>query len=153
MAKRKNNVPRPFNAGEWTKSKYMQQIRGHLRRAFMYWKPLQLAKLEARRKNQSDNKRMKWEYQCAECNEWFPDKQVQIDHVIPCGSINELYDVPIFIKKLSAESGYQVLCKDCHKRLTLEERATPITKEHWHERIEFYEEAISECKEKLNDMD
>jgi len=81
------------------------------------------AKEDARRPNQSDNKRMKWEYQCAHCHKWFPDKQVQIDHIAPVGKLNCMDDVVPFIERLVVEKdGFQVLCRDCHQVKTNKER-------------------------------
>jgi len=79
-------------------------------------------------------------------------KDVQVDHSIPCGSIKELWDVPLFIQKLTAESGYELLCKPCHQVVTTEERKTPVTASYWHERIKYYTEAISHCERELREI-
>jgi len=81
------------------------------------------AKESARRKNQSSNKRMKWEYQCNICKQWFPDKEIQIDHIIPVGKLNCMEDIVPFIERLVVEKeGFQVLCRDCHQGKTNKER-------------------------------
>jgi len=151
MAKRKTLL-KPYNNGTWTKSRYMQQVRSFLRNAFRYWLPIKDAKLKNRRSNQSGNKRLKWEYQCFHCKQWFMGKDVQVDHSIPCGSIKELWDVPLFIQKLTAESGYELLCKPCHQVVTTEERKAPVTASHWHERIKYYTEAIIHCERELREI-
>jgi len=145
---------KPYNSGTMTKAAFMQRIRSHMRRCFMYWYPLKEAKNAARRKNQSENKRMKWEYQCAHCKQWYKGDDVQVDHVTPVGSLKDLRDLPIFVKKLAAEGveSYQVLCKPCHKVVTAEERAAPVTAAHWYERIQYYEEAISYCERELREL-
>lgn len=81
-------------------------------------------KLAARRPNQSDNKRLKWEYQCNHCKQWFPEKEIQVDHVIECGSLKSADDLVGFLERLTPEdvNAYQVLCKPCHKARTQEQR-------------------------------
>ena len=78
----------------------------------------------ASRPSQSKNKRLKTEYQCAKCKKWFPRKEVQIDHVVPCGSLKGPDDIAGFLERLTPESteAYQVLDKKCHKIKTQEER-------------------------------
>jgi len=150
--KPRKGVVKPYNAGEWTKSRYMQQVRSFMRNAFRYWKPIVNAKHAARRPNQSANKRLKWESQCAHCMQWFTEKETQVDHTTPCGSIKELWDIPLFVEKLTAEEGYEVLCKPCHKKVTKAERDAPVTAEYWHERIEYYSKAISHCERELREL-
>jgi len=71
------------------------------------------AKNAARRPNQSANKRLTWEYQCACCHGWFPGKETQVDHIVECGDI--LSDPGGFIGRLFCEvDNLQVLCKGCH---------------------------------------
>ena len=122
--KRKYSVPRPRNGGTWTEAEYWSRVRSHLRRAFKYWKPAMDCKLAARRPNQSDNKRLKWEYQCNHCKQWFPEKEIQVDHVIECGSLKSADDLVGFLERLTPEdvNAYQVLCKPCHKARTQEQR-------------------------------
>ena len=83
---------------------------------------MQQAKVEARRKNQSENKRLSWEFQCKECTEWFPDKEVQIDHIVPVGSLRCAEDLIGFVERLTPEDGFQVLCVPCHQIKTNAER-------------------------------
>jgi len=146
---------KPRNAGTWTEARYMSQIRSHLRAAFRYWLPIKKAKEAARRHNQSENKRMKWEYRCKHCNRWFPEKLVQVDHVVPCGRLKELGDVPFFIMNLTEEDykeGYQVLCKECHKKVTAAERKAPVTQEYWEDRIRWHQKEIEKCERELREM-
>jgi len=116
-------VEKPYNNGSWTRARYFQQIRSHLRNAFKFWRPITECKIKARRKSQSENKRLKWEFHCAECNGWFASKNVQIDHITPCGTLKEYDDIVPFIKRLTAESGYRCLCKACHQNITNMERS------------------------------
>lgn len=76
--------------------------------------------LNSRRKYTGQNKLQKWEFQCAECKQWNLRKNVQIDHVIECGSLKKPEDIAPFLERLTqeSESAYQVLCKKCHKAKT-----------------------------------
>jgi 5-methylcytosine-specific restriction endonuclease McrA len=113
---------KPRNGGTWTESKYWSQVRSHLRNAFRYWHPMKQCKEAVRRPNQSDNKRLRWEYQCNHCFSWYADKEVQVDHIIPAGSLKCADDLAPFLERLTTETGFQVLCKACHQIKTNEER-------------------------------
>ena len=119
MAKKviKSRVPKTRNSGTMTESQYFSKIRSALRNAFKYWKPMQLALEAASRPSQSTNKRLKKEYQCAKCKKWFKRDDVQIDHIIECGSLTSYNDIPSFVERMTKEdiSAYQVLCKPDHK--------------------------------------
>jgi hypothetical protein len=87
------------------------------------------AKKLARRPNESANTRLSWEYQCAQCKQWFPDKvggkpAVYIDHIVPCGTLKEFGDIQGFIERCYPDDprAFQVLCKACHAEKTKAER-------------------------------
>lgn len=115
-------VERTRNNGEWTESRYWQQVRSSLRSGFRYWKPIVQCKINSRRKNKGKDKRLKWEYKCNDCKKWFKDKEVQVDHIIPVGSLKSEDDLVEFLRRLTTETGFQVLCLECHKKKTLSER-------------------------------
>ena len=79
-------------------------------------------KKAARRPNQSDNKRLKWESQCNHCKEWFKESDTQVDHIIPCGSLKNSKDIAGFLERLTTEDGFQVLCTTCHQEKTNKEK-------------------------------
>lgn len=110
------------NNNTMTESAYWSMIRSVLRRGTRYWKPIMQTKMLARKPYKGVNKRQKWEYQCAECKKWFMDKQIQIDHIIPVGSLKCSDDLAGFIKRLTPEKGFQVLCKSCHQIKTNDEK-------------------------------
>ena len=96
----------------------------------------QAVKREAQRPNQSANKRLKFEYQCAECKNWYQGKHTQVDHIKPCGSLKSYEDLPRFVETLfCTKDNLRVLCsykKDmfdhygkpsCHYIITQAERA------------------------------
>jgi hypothetical protein len=51
-------------------------------------------------------------------------KEVQVDHVEPCGSLRNEGEIAGFLERLTPESpkAFQVLCKACHGKKTLAER-------------------------------
>ncbi len=55
---------------------------------------------------------------------WFAEKEIQIDHILPAGSLKDYKDLTRFLKRLTPESekAYQILCKNCHQIKTNKER-------------------------------
>lgn len=130
MAKKKTAAKKsrartpPFAAyPAWSEAKFWSFLRSNIRRASSKWPPIYEAKAAARRPNESSNKRLKWEYQCAKCGGWFPDKEVSVDHTVPVGTLKCWEDLPGFCERLFCSSeGLQVLCSTCHGIKTAEER-------------------------------
>ena len=114
--------PKLRNAGTMTESAYWGMVRSGLRRTFRWWKPLMKAKEGAKRVYTGDNKRQKWEYQCNQCKQWFKGSEVEVDHIIPAGSLKSGKDLEGFLERLTPEDGYQVLCKPHHIIKTNNER-------------------------------
>ena len=114
--------PRTHAGKTWTKARYFQFIRSALRQAFMRYPVKQQVKQANRRA--VTGKRHKFEYLCAGCGEWFKDKEVEVDHKIPAGSLNDFSDLPGFVERLYCEpEDMQILCKNkCHKEKTAQER-------------------------------
>ena len=116
IKKEKIIIPKPRNNGTMTESAFWSFIRSSIRKASMYWKPLQQCKVDARKPYKGINGRQKWEYNCAECNKWFMEKEIQIDHIIDAGSLKSGDDLKGFVERCFVEAGgYQVLCKPCHQ--------------------------------------
>ena len=115
-------APKTRNANTMTEAAYWGLLRSILRRGLRYWKPIMAARLSVRMKYSGDNKRQKWVYPCNACKKWFKGTEVQVDHIVPVGALTCLDDLPEFVRRLTAEEGYQLLCKECHKMKTAEER-------------------------------
>lgn len=116
-------IDKPYNAGTMSSSAFFGFIRSGLRQKSRWWKPLQAAKVKARRAYKGTNKRQKWEYKCAVCNKYFKDTFVIVDHIIPVGALSSFEDLVPFVKKLFVEeNGFQILCKPCHQIKTNTER-------------------------------
>jgi 5-methylcytosine-specific restriction endonuclease McrA len=120
---KKQLVPRTHNSGTMTESAFWSFIRSALRQKSRWWKPIAECKQAARRPYKGPNKRLKYEYQCNVCKNYFPDKQVNVDHVIPAGQLNSYEDLPEFVRKLFCEAdNLQVLCKKCHDAKTKQDK-------------------------------
>lgn len=119
------NTPKTRNGGQWTEARFFGFIRSALRRASARWPPACKQVFdEAKRPYKGKNKLQKWEYKCASCGKWKKRRDVQADHIKPCGSLKEFKDLPVFCERLFCEvDGLQVLCKECHKTKTQEERS------------------------------
>lgn len=124
ILKRKATTVCSRNGGTMTESQYFSKIRSILRSGFRYWKPMQLALETSSRPSESTNKRIKKEYQCVKCKNWFKRADVEIDHIEEAGSLNNYDDIVPFIQRLTKEdiSSYQILCKPDHKIKTDEFR-------------------------------
>ncbi len=111
-------------AGEtWTESRYWTFIRSALRQAWSKYPVKYQVLNNNRRPFAGADKRTKWEYQCAECGQWFKAKEVQVDHIESAGSLKSYEDLPDFVRRLFCEAdNLQVMCKPCHKTKTQEER-------------------------------
>lgn len=123
-APRKNASPKTRNAGTMTESAFWSFIRSALRQKSRWWKPIGQAKLKAKRKYKGPNKRQRFEYQCNTCKEWFPDKEINVDHIIPAGTLRSANDLPGFVERLFCEvDNLQVLCSNCHNKKTQNEKS------------------------------
>lgn len=122
-ARRKGTTP-PFEPHpDWTEARFFAFLRSALRAAWSRWPPKYKVLAEAKRKSESSNKRLKWEFQCNECKAWFPQKQVSVDHMVPAGTLRRFEDLPDFCRNLFVGTeSLQVLCDECHSRKSLAER-------------------------------
>ena len=97
--------------------KFWTGLRSALRRLWMWYSPERREALAAARINKA-------EWRCAECGKGFKQKDVAVDHVVPCGSLKGLEDLEGFVRRLLVKAaGLQVLCKElCHQKKTDSER-------------------------------
>lgn len=94
-----------------------------LRRAHTKWPPRRAAKNATRVS--------RGVYVCDKCKGKFGPKQIDMDHTVPViDPVEGFVDLQTYIDRLFLdESGYQVLCKECHKKKTHEEE-NPIRREN-----------------------
>lgn len=120
---KKSRVPKTRNAGTMTEAAFWSFIRSALRQKSRWWKPITQVKQAARRKYTGPNKRQKFEYLCASCNKYYPEKKINVDHMVPAGSLNNGQDLPGFVERLFCEAdNLQVLCEVCHNVKTQQEK-------------------------------
>jgi len=120
---KKSRVVKNRNAGTMSESAFWSFIRSGLRQKSRFWRPITQCKLEAKRPYKGTNKRQKFEYQCNECKNWYQEKLINVDHIVPAGSLNCAADLPAFVEKLFCETNnLQVLCEACHNVKTQNER-------------------------------
>ena len=122
-APRKNAAIKTRNAGTMTESAFWSFIRSALRQKSRFWKPISMAKIRSRRYCVKCTGKQKYEYQCAVCKDWHKEKDINVDHIIPAGSLNSGADLAGFIDRLFCEEdNLQVLCSTCHNKKTQEEK-------------------------------
>jgi len=108
-------------ARAWTEKYILSRIRETLRKLSMQMPALRACRLAARRAyTAGDNPRQKFEYQCAACKQWFPEKETQVDHVVPAGAIKDFEAIGPFARRLlfPPPGDLQVLCICCHNDKT-----------------------------------
>lgn len=113
----------PFeNYPPWTEARFWGFLRSALRRASDRFPPKQQAKILYRRKYNGGG-RQKWEYQCVDCKEWFAEKNIEVDHIEPVGTLRDWSDLPDFCKRLfCGVEGFALRCRPCHQIKTNRER-------------------------------
>ncbi len=117
---KKPRVPRTRAGGRWTESQFFGFLRSGIRQKTQRWPPLHDAFVRSRRlATEQDKKKwgtkIKFTHQCAKCLDWFPRKEVNGDHIKPCGSFRSFHDAAGFLERSFPEvDGYQILCYECH---------------------------------------
>jgi len=117
----RRGAPRVRGAGLYTEAQFWGFIRSGLREKHQRWKPRSEAIRLASRKLKADKRKV--EVKCALCKKWWGRREIHADHVTPVGSLMSYQDLPGFVERLFCEvEGYRVLCKECHKSVTNEQR-------------------------------
>lgn len=102
---------------EWTTSRFWSFVRSALRRSWSRWPPKYQVLNKAKRT--VEGQRHKYEYKCSECEQWFKAKEVEVDHIVPVGSLKDYPDLPAFVERLFVnEEGLRCICKPCHRKKT-----------------------------------
>lgn len=115
---------KPYNNGEWTESRYRSFIKSALRSASVRWPPKYQTLSEAcvgTKVNEATG-RMAKHYKCNRCLGEFPQKNVEVNHILPVVPVSGFTNWDEVIERMFCEKiGLEVLCKPCHKIVTKEE--------------------------------
>ena len=109
---------------EWTQAKFKSFLKSGLRTLSTKWPPAHKILKQNRRASQREDKRIKWEYQCNHCKQWFLQKEIERNHIIPVGGFSQDFSKwPEEFGKIAERmfvgvDGYDLLCKECHAKLT-----------------------------------
>lgn len=114
-------TPPNTNYPAWSDAKFWSFVRSGLRAKWVRWPPRYEALRDARRAVK--NKRHKWEVKCSICKKWKQQKYIQVDHIIPVGTLKDYQHLPDFVRKLFvSKDKLRVVCAVCHQRITNEGR-------------------------------
>lgn len=118
--------PWGYEGSPWKNSTaFFTYLRGCLRKAWST-NPIKLTVLKNRRyqipnPNSKGNKPTVWGADCEMCKGVFPLKEIQVDHIVPAGTLGSLEDVPGFVERLLfvTEDDLRLVCKGCNSALAL----------------------------------
>ena len=123
-AKRKYNVERPYNGGEWSEARMISFIKSALRGA--RW-PQKYRCIEKAfigfGINPKTGRKCKL-HLCPTCHGHFPQNMMQADHIIPVIGPEGFTSWDEYISRLFVEAdGFVATCKICHQQKTNLEKA------------------------------
>lgn len=113
-----------YNNGEWTQARFNSFIKSALRKASIKWPPRFQVLKDAfvGKMLNKDSGRMAAHYKCARCNNFFPQKKVEVNHKTPVIPLDGFDSWDQTIDRIYCEKeGLEVVCKPCHKQITSEE--------------------------------
>lgn len=115
-------IPSPVEG--WSDARFHSWILNIIRKGTVFFpnriNAINLAKV-GRRKNSKTN-RLAEHYKCALCQDQFPLKDIEVDHVEPVIPISGWKSWDDTIRRVFCRpSGWQVLCKQCHIKKSAEE--------------------------------
>ena len=120
-------MDKTFNGGTWTQARMNSFIKSALRSASQRWPPRYSSLNDAciGQKVNPKSGRLAKHYKCGDCKEFFPAKDVQVDHIKPIiDPVIGFQTWDILIENLFCEKeNLQVLCKKCHLIKTNAEKA------------------------------
>ena len=122
---------KPHNDGQWTSARYRSFIMSALRGA--RWGPKYSVIRRAYVKdgvNPATGRKCKL-HRCEDCQELFPAKDMQADHINPVIPVTGFDCWDNVIERLFCEvDGYRALCKGCHSEKTKKENAERRKNKH-----------------------
>ena len=125
-----DKVKVPWGEGTpWKNSTaFFTYLRGCLRKGWNT-NPIKLNVLKARRKqipnpNPRGNKATVFGATCAMCHKDYVLKEIQVDHIVPAGQLNEVGDIQGFVERLLfvTEDDLRLVCKNCNSCLSYSDK-------------------------------
>lgn len=107
-----------------TESAFYGWVRGQLRKGWSRH-PVKNLYLQNNRYKQDNGKgRMVWHLDCEHCNKATKQTQIQVDHILPAGSLKTTEDIGKFVERLFFVTfdTIRVVCIPCHQIITYAER-------------------------------
>jgi hypothetical protein len=107
-----------------TEAAFYSWIRSQLRRGWSRHPIKNLYLQQNRFKSQNDKGRVVWHLECEQCKIDTPQTKIQIDHLIPAGSLKTTGDLGQFVERLYFVTfdTIRALCIPCHEVITFGER-------------------------------
>lgn len=122
----REGLDRPYNGGQWTKSRFQTFIVAAIRQAHSRWGPKFVCIKDAYIEdgiNPATGKKCKL-HRCPQCEELFPQGMMRADHNIPVVGPEGFVDWNTLIDRMFKEKdGYNAICKECHEKFSKHENA------------------------------
>ena len=113
-----------------TQPAFFSWLRSQLRRSWTRY-PISTNFKNAQCRRAPAGSRAKWVGTCSKCLGEFAKSHLQVDHIIPAGSLCSWEDVAGFTKRLyTTSNNLRLLCEPCHKTITQMDRHG-IDEETW----------------------
>lgn len=113
-----SNKPWELPETPWkTESAFWSWVRGQLRKGWSRHPVKHLYLKQKRYKAQGKRGKMIWHLDCEICDESTPQSNIEIDHIIPSGSLKSEEDLGRFAARLYVVTfdTIRALCRDCHQ--------------------------------------
>lgn len=128
-------APKTRNDGTMSEAAFRAFIRSNFRRMSMRWRPIYATLKEGQRpptdaERELWGNRVKFLNNCQMCGTWVPRKHLDVDHIVPCGSLMDIEKDagPFLLRLLVERPGLRRLCDTCHRDVT-NKAAEAATKE------------------------
>ena len=110
---------------EWTEGRKRSFIVSVLRSGTRRWPPKFLTLNEAKTEKKINVKtgRLAQHYLCAGCDNYFPAKDINVDHIIPVVGPEGFVNWDTYIERMYCDKeNFQILCTNCHTEKSMGER-------------------------------
>lgn len=117
-------VEKPRCNGEWTEARFNSFVKSALRGASQRWPPKYQTLQDAfvGIKTNPKTGRQAKHFHCRACGLDFPQKEVEVNHIVPVVPVEGFDSWDGVISRMFCEKdGLEVLCKPCHKAVTKQE--------------------------------